>query len=373
MFENNNHLLEFCNLNGFRNTNKTIGTRLNTNKGQKKWTLLDVILCQNLKSLIDLTVIPYPRSDHALVIGMFNFKKYFPKKDQISSRCLNPKKIEAIREKFSNILPDFTLVHPDPNKQWSLVKDIINSTINSVAPLKKMNIKHEKQLPFYDKELIYLSRTKDKTYYNMINSDSSDLELHKEKIYVANEAKNKYTAAFKEKKANYIKSFIDSVSVSTKRLWTKMDSLINPNRKTKIISNNILKGQSNNTDKDAANIFVNFFSSITNIFSFLHVNICLAYVNIFLRDNFKQKIPTVPFGLEPITIKEVEKAFKSLSANSSKGAVGIDTIIFKECATELAPVFTNLFNSCLEKSSIPDEWKIAHLTPVTKARVVNQM
>ena len=71
-----------------------------------------------------------------------------------------------------------------------------------------------------------------------------------------------------------------------------MDSLINPNRKTKIISNNILKGQSNNTDKDAANIFVNFFSSITNIFSFLHVNICLAYVNIFLRDNFKQKIPT---------------------------------------------------------------------------------
>ena len=49
--------------------------------------------------------------------------------------------------------------------------------------------------------------------------------------------------------------------------------------------------------------------SITNIFSFLHVNICLAYVNIFLRDNFKQKIPTVPFGFEPITIKEVEIAF----------------------------------------------------------------
>ena len=110
--------------------------------------------------------------------------------------------------------------------------------------------------------VIYLSRTKDKTYYNMINSDSSDLELHKEKIYAANEAKNKYTAVFKEKKGNYIKSFIDSVSVSTKRLWTKMDSLINPNRKTKIISNNILKGQSNNTEKDAANIFVIFFHQL---------------------------------------------------------------------------------------------------------------
>ena len=40
------------------------------------------------------------------------FKKSFPKKDQISSRCLNPKKIEAIREKFSNILPNFTFKHP---------------------------------------------------------------------------------------------------------------------------------------------------------------------------------------------------------------------------------------------------------------------
>ena len=47
--------------------------------------------------------------------------------------------------------------------------------------------------------VIYLSRTKDKTYYNMINSDSSDLELHKEKIYTANEAKNKYTAVFIKK------------------------------------------------------------------------------------------------------------------------------------------------------------------------------
>ena len=175
----------------------------------------------------------------------------------------------------------------------------------------------------------------------MINSDSSNLDTHKEKIYAANEAKNKYTAAFKEKKANHIKSFIESVSVSTKRLWTKMDSLINPNRKTKIVSNAILKGQSNNTYKDAANIFVNFFSSITNIFSFFHINICLAYVNIFLRDNVKLKIPVVPFRFEHITIKEVETAFKALSPNSSKGAVGIDTIIFKECATELAPIFSN--------------------------------
>ena len=174
---------------------------------------------------------------------------------------------------------------------------------------------------------------------------------------------------FISKKSDYMKSLIESVTVSTKRLWKKVDSFINPNRKTKIVSNSLLKGQTNNTDKDAANLFVNFFSSITNIFSFFHINICLAYVNTFLRVQFPLKIPNTPFTFEPVTVREAEFALKSLSPGSSKGAVGIDTIIFKECAVELAPIFTKLFNSCLEKSCIPDEWKIAHLTPCYKGKV----
>ena len=60
-----------------------------------------------------------------------------------------------------------------------------------------------------------------------------------------------------------------------------VDSLINPNRYTKIVPNALLKGQSNHTDKDTANIFVNFFSSITYIFSFLHINICQVKKVIF--------------------------------------------------------------------------------------------
>lgn len=107
-----NHLLSFCKDNGFKNTNKTTGTRLNPIT--LVWTLLDVILCQSLKSFVDLTVFPISRSDHALVVGMFKFKKAHLKKDQIESRCLNPKKIEQIKVKFSKILPTFKFEYPDP-------------------------------------------------------------------------------------------------------------------------------------------------------------------------------------------------------------------------------------------------------------------
>ena len=44
----------------------------------------------------------------------------------------------------------------------------------------------------------------------------------------------------------------------------------------------------------------------------------------------------------------------------------IETIIFKECVDVLARPLTDLFNSCLKNNFMPDEWKLAHLTPYFK-------
>ena len=40
----------------------------------------------------------------------------------------------------------------------------------------------------------------------------------------------------------------------------------------------------------------------------------------------------------------------------------------KECAPELLLVFNDLFNLCLECGQIPNEWKIAQITPVYKGK-----
>ena len=41
---------------------------------------------------------------------------------------------------------------------------------------------------------------------------------------------------------------------------------------------------------------------------------------------------------------------KYKASDSSKGAVGIETKLFKECADELAAPLANLFNNCLKYS-----------------------
>ena len=59
---------------------------------------------------------------------------------------------------------------------------------------------------------------------------------------------------------------------------------------------------------------------------------------------------------------------KALASDSSKGAVGIETKLFKECANELATPLANLFNNCLKNNYMPIEWKLAHLTPNYKGK-----
>ena len=46
----------------------------------------------------------------------------------------------------------------------------------------------------------------------------------------------------------------------------------------------------------------------------------------------------------------------------------IETRVFKDCASELKDCFTDLFNLCLSTGSIPDDWKVAFLTPIYKGK-----
>ena len=105
---------------------------------------------------------------------------------------------------------------------------------------------------------------------------------------------------------------------------------MNPNRKSVIIPSFILKGESKNTNRDAAYLFVNFLFSITSIFKFIHINVCSKFINKFLKNNYSLKIPTNPFEFQPFTLEEVTKGFSTLTPGSSMGAIGIETIILKK-------------------------------------------
>jgi len=64
----------------------------------------------------------------------------------------------------------------------------------------------------------------------------------------------------------------------------------------------------------------------------------------------------------------VVAGLKSLSSTSGVGEVGIESRIFIECAEELGPVITDLYNLIISTHTFPNEWKCAHVTPIFKGK-----
>ena len=368
-----NKLLDFMNENGFKNTNKKVGTRWNTSS--KVWTLLDVIICfkSTLRKFINCTVFPFALSDHAMVVNMFNFKKKFIKNKTFISRSLSPKNIAMIRLSFANIFvdslgfPNFKINHNNVEGHWSVLKDLIISVLDKISPKKTIKTKSQVNVPWFDKDLVHLARIRDQSYHKMI-AQKNDLSLNKKDRLKFQEAKTNFQATFKRKKFNHFNKVIESQSVSSKKLWKSISSFINPNKKSQIIPNLILKGHSNNTALDAANCFVNFFASVINKFTFLPLISCFIYINHFFKKYIKIPNNTPIFNFKKILPNEVLQKLQGLEATSSKGEVGIETKIFKECANELSIPLADLFNSCIKNNYMPTEWKLAHLTPNHKGK-----
>ncbi len=115
--------------------------------------------------------------------------------------------------------------------------------------------------------------------------------------------------------------------------------------------------------------FSNFFSSVTNSLSFLAFDDCSYFINNhFLSTALLNSLSNSGSGFDFVkfSVVEVHKDLFSLRSSSAAGFVGTETRVFKDCASELKDCLTDLFNLCLSICSIPDDWKVAFLTPINK-------
>ena len=225
-------------------------------------------------------------------------------------------------------------------------------------------MKTNNKTPWIDKELICLGKKRDRVY----NKARKTKQIEKWNLYKT--FRDKYATQFKEKRKIYYNNFLDNNSTSTKKLWNKIQPFVNPNKTTSICPSLITKYCQRNSNPflELSNIFVNFFSSIIKQFSFQSLNLCELYINnIFTsNDQLKNLLSRHKFSLEKFDIDEVAKELKNIDDLSSAGEIGINSKILKHCADQLAPILTELFNICIQKSEIPDEWKTSHITPIYK-------
>lgn len=359
---NHNKLWDLCQSFGYRNTIST-GTRLNPTT--KKYTLLDVILCLVLAYFLSSEVINVPFSDHSFIISAFDYKKKYNKSEKRLTRCLNKDKILLLKNRVKNVFASLPIAGICVNFQWNLIKLTLVSCLDSIAKLKHVPSKKSNNSPWIDKEYTMLAKKKDSSYRKAIALSQSKLLWEDFKFY-----RNKCASLFLRQKSLYFKNFISNTSLSTKKLWKKLAPYISPNKKSVLIASVILSDNLNNTDIDLASAFCNYFANVTLSFNFLDFAICLLYVTNHL-------IMCCPSGhldennrlyIRELTLDEVTKGLKALVPNSGVGEVGIESVIFSECADEIGMHITTLFNQIITTGVYPEEWKCAHITPVYKGK-----
>ena len=155
-----------------------------------------------------------------------------------------------------------------------------------------------------------------------------------------------------------------------KNYGKKLGPYITPNKKSTLISSQILINNVLNTDLHLANAFCNYFATITNSFKFIKLQNCHNYVKNFFQSNPRLNIFTknknIGFNLPDFNAGEVIKGLKALTSNSGKGESGIESSILIEAAEALGKPITQLFNLILKSGIYPDEWKCPHITPIFK-------
>ena len=216
-------------------------------------------------------------------------------------------------------------------------------------------------IPWIDKDLVVLGKKRNLLYNKAISSGlKDDWTIYKR-------CRKQYKTLFRRNKILHFHN-LSLTNNSSSKLWKSFNPFIKPNHNSPIDPSLLVNDNSNVTSNDISNLFSNFFSSVTNRFTFIDRSICNAYVDkIFNNFKYNKSINNDSFNFTPFIDEEILKALVSMKI-SSPGAVGIDSIIFKECANELQKSITFIFNLCLSTNTIPKEWKIAYITPIHKGK-----
>lgn len=67
-----------------------------------------------------------------------------------------------------------------------------------------------------------------------------------------------------------------------------------------------------------------------------------------------------------IQVPGIEKLLQNLSPRKASGPDNISARILKNCATEIAPILTLIFQSSLSHGEVPNDWRHANVTAIYK-------
>ena len=309
-------------------------------------TLLDVVLATSGDSHVSNKVFKFTISDHYMI--------YTCIKDIIKSNTHRTIKFRSYKsfnvddflyEMSAN--PTFKEIKNGSIKcvesAWSLWKDGFTETCNSHAPLRTMRVKNRHN-PWITPDIVKLMYERDFTHRKAkekVNDDKLWNDYRR--------IRNLVTANIVRSKKEYFENVTPKIKTDSKQTWKELRRVMG-NKK----NNNHVPCQLNN---DKLNLF---FSTIG------------SKIKKDLPDpgQLKWNNPECIYSFEFVQIDHtcVLNHLRKLSGDSHLDVLNMDTRLLRLCANIIAPSLTYIMNLSLETGVIPDDWKIARVTPIYKGK-----
>jgi hypothetical protein len=279
------------------------------------------------------------RSDHFLLDFDLNILNNRIKPTPRTVYNFRRAKMDRVKRDIRNIhLHDNDTV----NQLWNTFKDKTISILDRHIP--KIKVKNKHSPPWIDEEVIHTSKAKD-TKYKKAKTSKTQADWDDYKT-TRNRLKNLVNTKYK----SYIRNVGLDLYNNPKKFW----SLLNNRTKSKGSPERIVHNNQEVTDPIGKATAINeYLCSIFTTWGTKHFPETATVYN----PNLSRL---------SVTELEVEKALNQLNPTKAPGPDGIPTKILKDCAREVAPNLTMIFNKSLQTGCLPREWKDANVVPIYK-------
>ena len=315
-------------------------SQLNYNPSMKDGNILDIIMTNLPNKFSSILSRTYPyRSDHYLLEFQIEMETHMTKPIKRSVYNFNRANMDQLRLDIRKICLDQWEAAED--KWWQLKRKIMTS-LNLNVP--KTKITNKRSPPWIDNDVIDMSKQKHAALKKSIkNNSTANRETYKS---IRNRLKNLVSAKYRD----FLRNITENMASNPKKFW----SLLAARTKNKSTPGYLIENNQEISDPTSkASVFNRFFSSIFAPWNKDHIPHCPSTEDDSLRH----------IELDETDIKT---AIKNLDPTKAPGPDGIPTRVLKDCADELIPNLTKLFNTSLTQGSVPQEWKEANVVPVLK-------
>ena len=291
---------------------------------------------------------PLGKSDHDVLIFDYNIRLNINYKPQVMYNHAKANYSNMNKELESKLQPE--IYNNDVDSLWNHIKDNIiiaqkNNTpvINSI---KSQKWKTLGSIPL-DGDITAEIRKKHRLWQRYYETKSI------EKFEQYKQQRNKVTRLLESSQKEHEKSLSENAKNNPKKLWKYIKSKL----KTKTGISPLLKPDKTLTkdEQEKAEVLSNYFATV------LEEEPPGAIPNLPPR-----KLVTPPLENITITEEKVLKKLKKLNPNKSCGPDQITPKLIKEIAEPLTPSLTKLYKNSLSTSEVPDDWKLATVTPIFK-------